>query len=302
MSRPVALTTLLLAAACGGPERAPDDHARPSPTSAAPSRTGALAAALRFTPELERVIPGLGLSLLHQGLRARAGGHLAAPGARPGAYGDATEWQVELETVEPPAADAAAVLAADHVVELEAFGDDGSAIRLGSRRRGAEQRIFVRGRLVRDGAPYELDVTWTSTQQFDNDSTGAHQRSDTHVTGWAKGPDFDLEIAERARFELVSATGAFTAQSFERSVDGGVVIDGRAYGFVGLRTRRAFRDGKPTEIDTFWAAEGRILEDGQGWGHLELSPDIVAPGEGGYLQVVLHTPTGRIVLESFQAY
>lgn len=190
----------------------------------------------------------------------------------------------------------------DHRLRVSSAIDGGAPLELSSTRTGARREASVRGAAPLGPRTCGVELTWVGTETFESDRTGAHHTLDTAVAGIARCPGaFTLEVSEGWAFELVSATGAYAAQTAERSVGGALVVEGTRYAFMNLQTRAAFRDGKPTELDAYWHAAGAVLRDGQPWGALALEPGVVTE-DGGFVQFVLQTPEAPLVIESYQVY
>jgi hypothetical protein len=216
----------------------------------------------------------------------------------------AEDWSFQIGAAEGDARSAAAFFEGPHRLDVQATSAAGAALALTSRRVGIQREARLAGRAPVDGVSYELDLTFRGEERFDTDSTGTALQSDLAVSGWAEAPGFHLEVDETWAFELVSGTGpgGFTAQTATRTLGGGLVAGGHAFGFRGVKTRRAFRDGKPTELDTYWSAAGEVMQDGLTWAQVNLRADVVDAERGGFVHFVLDAPAGSVVLESYAAY
>lgn len=213
-------------------------------------------------------------------------------------------WAFQISVAEGNPSSTEAFFDGDHRLTVHATSDAGSDLDLSSSRAGVQRQARVTGKAVVEGVTYDLDLTFSGQERFETDSTGTSYNADLATTGWAEGPDFHLEVDETWRFELVAGNGpgGFVANSAQRTVRGGLMAGGHVYGFRDIETKRAFRDGKPTELDTYWSAQGEVLQDGLQWGHVGMRVDVVDPNSGGFVRFVLQSGAGDVVLESYAAY
>lgn len=199
---------------------------------------------------------------------------------------------------------AEAFMTGDHLLHLRAQGPEGFEAEIHTGRQGQQRQATLRGSASSASETYIFDLSYIGTEDFESDSTGASYRADFSVAGTVRAPGFELAASERWRFELVSGTGpgAYTANTAERVQDGRLSVDGSVYDYRGLTTRRAFRDGAPTEIDTYWGAEGQVLKDGSPWGQAALRMTTIEQAGTGSIQFGLRTPDALLVLESWPVY
>lgn len=176
-----------------------------------------------------------------------------------------------------------------------------------SRRRGSSRWAGLFGTMRFDGEAWEGQVSLEGEESFESDRSGSRYFDNHGLTGQLSNESTTVEVSEHWTFELVgareglSSNRAGTASSGVRTVDNVVMVGGRRYQWAGVRTRKAFRDGKPTEIDTYWSGAGEILEDGVPFGRVEKFAE--AYGEsGGFIGFQLVTVDTMIELERYQAY
>ncbi len=240
-------------------------------------------------------------------IRSAAQGHTyeAAPADRMQVYlQGGGVWTFEFIQQQGSDISAEAFMQNDHVLHIRARGPSGFEAEINSRRQGRQRQVTLRGIASSRQQTYDFDLSYVGTEDFDSDSTGTSYLVDVSVAGLVRAPGFELAASERWRFELISGTGegAFTANTADRVQDGRLTVDGSVYDYVGLRTRRAFRDGVPTEIDTYWSAQGQVLKDGAPWGQVHLQTTAIEPAGTGALEFVLQTPDAPVVLESWRVY
>ena len=112
-----------------------------------------------------------------------------------------------------------------------------------------------------------------ATSGFDEvDSSGSHSLSDVTVTGTIDTTGYSQQVNARNRFEFVSARNsvgrlesASTGEVWSRHR---LVFDGATYAWVDVKRQRSFRDGKESDIDTYWNATGTITRNGTPYGTL----------------------------------
>ena len=85
-------------------------------------------------------------------------------------------------------------------------------------------------------------------------------------------------------------------QTGVRNVASTLDLDGSRYTWTGVVTQTVFDNGKPTDLDGFWRADGEVRRDGEAWGQYRLAPT------GVYISIVLDTPDGAVELQTFQTY
>lgn len=201
--------------------------------------------------------------------------------------------------------DAESFFQEDHRIQIRFVADtlvgEVSSVRSGTRRQAA-----LRGRARVEKAWWEADLVISGSESFDSDRSGSRLFDDHDLRGTVRREDAKIDVSEHWTYELVSAragVGAHmgTASSAVRTVRSTAELGGARYAWREVRTRKAFRDGKPTELDTFWSADGEVLRDGATVGRLKKFAR--AFGEsGGFVGFEVETPDGRIELERHQAY
>jgi len=160
-----------------------------------------------------------------------------------------------------------------------------------SQRNGGNSASAAEGNVVLEGVTYDCNVQGTGTYYFEADTTGVHFLDDAQVQGRITGAGFDLDVDETWHFELVS-TNDGSAQDARRTIDNSLDLGGTVFDFVDIEMQKAFKDGSPTEIDTYWNAQGTVLRNGSAYGQMRLDVDVAR------VRFVLDTPGGTVELES----
>jgi len=136
-------------------------------------------------------------------------------------------------------------------------------------------RITVKGRYVAlatgfDGVVFDVDLAGVVTGFNEVDTSGAHNLSDMTVTGTVAARDYLQTVQVRNRFELVSARNAAgrleAASTSEQWNNNTVVFAGDTYRWNNVKRQRSFRDGKESDLDTYWNATGTLTRNGQPYG------------------------------------
>ncbi|MBL9126643.1 MAG: hypothetical protein JNL97_03295 [Verrucomicrobiales bacterium] len=118
------------------------------------------------------------------------------------------------------------------------------------------------------------------------DSSGSHTLSDVTVTGTIDVTGYSQQVNARNRFEFVSSRNsvgrlqsASTGEVWSRHR---LVFAGATYEWIDVKRQRSFRDGKESEVDTYWNATGTITRNGAPYGTLR---KILAPVGGSVLDL-----------------
>lgn len=219
---------------------------------------------------------------------------------------DGSRIEVVVREIMGSGRDATSFFQEDHAFRVEIVADDLNA-ELRSSRSGAARSAGIRGRLVVEGEPLDVDLTLDGTETFDSDSSGSRFYDDHSLKGTVRRDVDRLDVDEHWTFELVSArrgatdSRSETASSVVRTVRSTAEVNGQRHEWRNVRTQKAFRDGKPTELDTFWDGSGEVAVDGVVVGRVQKFAE--AYGEsGGFVGVWLHLRSQRIELERHAAY
>lgn len=201
--------------------------------------------------------------------------------------------------------DVTTFLQGDHVLRLHITGEAIDA-EVRSSRRGSAREAGIRGRLSIDGDRLGVDLTLRGTETFDSDRSGSRLFDDHDLAGTIMRGADRIEVLEHWTYELVSARGATesrmeTASSVVRNVQSTMELAGRRIEWRNVRTKKAFRNGKPNELDTFWEGTGEVRENTVLVGRVEKFAE--AYGEsGGFVGFQIETGGGPVELERHAAY
>jgi hypothetical protein len=120
------------------------------------------------------------------------------------------------------------------------------------------------------GVTFEVDLTGAISGFSEVDSTGTHQLSDMSVTGTVSAPGFVQTVRTRDRFEFVSTRGLSgklqSSSTSENWNNNTVVWGGATYVWNNVKRQRSFRDGKESDLDTYWNALGTLTRNGVEFG------------------------------------
>ncbi len=191
----------------------------------------------------------------------------------------------------------------DHLLDFHAAMDGVGDLHLQSGRQNGGYQAAAEGSLIIGGVSYQIDLGSRGSHQFENDSTGGSYDDQYQTTGSVRAPDFDLTVDESWQYKSVWTTGSGShhASTAIRTVNSQLAVGGDVYDWVGARTQKAFRDGKPSEIDTYWKAAGGVTKNGAPFGQYQLVPEVFG-NAGGKLRFVLALPDTTVELESWNAY
>jgi hypothetical protein len=162
------------------------------------------------------------------------------------------------------------------------------------------QRV-VQNRATQGSATGTFDFKSAGSTYFDNDSTGSEYRNEERVTGVAKGDDFELTVDESWTFRSITASKSGTATEAIRKSANALKLGGDSYASA-CSFQKSFTKGKPSQLDTYWKAQGGMEKNGQTFGVCKM--DSQAFGQsGGQIRFVLALATGEVIeLEKWNAY
>lgn len=301
------LCIALFTVACGGPERPGAGGSKAGPTVG--TQKASLTEAHR-APEEVRTYGSAAASLVVNAIqsasvRARTGqpvtygtltneGWAPEPADRLVVQAEDARYEVTVDGLDGDFASADAFLAGDHLLDAQVT-DGASALDLRLTREGATRQIHVAGRLQVDGVTYQVDLTAAGTERFDNDTSGTAYADHHQVSGTVDWNGAHLLVDETWDFELVSS--GRTASSAVRTIRNRLDAAGRTFLFDGVRLKKAFRDGNPTEVDTFWEASGAITADGAPFGSYALDQS-----DAAFIKLLLRLPDQTVEVESWKLY
>ncbi len=215
------------------------------------------------------------------------------PADRLVAHLDGKTYTIHIQTLEGELTNQEAFFNSEHHLRSTVSVDD-TELTLESRRQNGTRFYTVQGQLPVDGVVYTVDLASSGTEYFEVDSTGSELRTSFTTQGSVQFDNMMLQLSETSQFELVSS--GQTATSDTRTVNSSLMVGDTRYDFVNVTLKKAFFNGKPSEVDNFWRASGTITRDGEDYGALMLV------NAGVNLDVVMQLPEKRLTLESWQAY
>lgn len=214
---------------------------------------------------------------------------------------DAPRTTFRIHAMDGDFSSASAFLAGDHELRFAVEVEAQMTLEIGSVRRNGAFDTSAAGTILVEGLDLDVDVHARGTSTSEVDSTGSRFHSAFTTTGTVTGPAFDLVLDETWDFELVTA-GDESAQSAVRTLANTLSTDGDDYDWVDVRTQKSYRDGRPSELDTFWTAQGQLLRNGQPFGAYRLDADPIGEDSGGFVLFMLDLPEGSFELERIAAY
>ncbi len=120
------------------------------------------------------------------------------------------------------------------------------------------------------GVTFAVDLAAVTTGFSEVDSTGNHTLTDTSLSGRVESTGFAQTVRTRNRFEFISTRGISgrlqSASTSEVWNNNTVVLGGDTYLWNNVKKQRSFRDGKESQLDTYWNATGEITRNGQAFG------------------------------------
>ncbi len=190
-----------------------------------------------------------------------------------------------------------AVLAGDHRLVFAVTGAQGS-LDVSSVKQGQARDLRIDGTLTREGVDYTLDgLRYQGTERAESDSSGAEYFNAYTLSGEIRWAEARLTLAEQWRFEIVVADRG-SAQSAERVNDNVLERGGDRYEWLQATTRKAFRDGKPSD-ESYWTAMGEVRRNGEAYGQYRLAVQRFTP-MNGLIRFLLVLPDQTIELERVQ--
>jgi hypothetical protein len=207
-------------------------------------------------------------------------------------FGDGTAIDFWIDEIAGDSTSAAAFLNNDHEFQYRVAVDGKIDMTFESRRQAGSLAAGAVGSYVHEGVDYDIDLSMAGAYDFESDSTGTYFRDEHRTTGSITASGYDLDVDETWYFELVTSDSG-SAQAATRTVANSLQLGGDTFDWVDVATAKSFRNGKPSEIDTYWKARGEILRNGEQHGTYRL--DLGAPA---FIHMVVDLPTGPVEVES----
>lgn len=114
------------------------------------------------------------------------------------------------------------------------------------------------------GVAYEVDVASDTDDYFESSFGGSQTIADTRLQGLITSPGTRLTADARVRFEIVVQNGK-SASTTQEWLAHRLVVAGDTFTWVDVKKQKAFKDGVPSELDSYWLARGAILRNGEFW-------------------------------------
>jgi hypothetical protein len=231
----------------------------------------------------------------------------AAPGDRLVIVQGSRRNEIALVEIDGSGSDVRTFLEREHRIRLRFVAGDRLAGEVWSSRNGTSRESGINGRVLVEDVWWNADLRQSGTETFDIDQSGSRLFDDHELTGSIDGGVASAEVRQHWTFEMVSARDGIgsrmtAASSAVRLVNDIVSVGGQRFEWIDVRTKKAFRDGRPTELDTFWQGSGRIESNGQRTGDVEKFATIIDGRDGGFVGFQIVTADGPIELERYQAY
>lgn len=193
-------------------------------------------------------------------------------------------------------------LSRDHSLDFQVARAGVLDLRLTSSSLMGVREVTAAGTIEHDGTTYSIDLRNQGTYSAESDTSGGTVRDDNVWTGTVTAPNFTLTVNEGWSFFLIRVGGRIDTTD-ERVINDVLVYQGSVYQWAGVRMRKSFRNGVPSQIDTYWQGTGTIIRDGAVFGEYRLSVPVLIGPDGrpitGQLRFVLALPGGETTLQSW---
>jgi hypothetical protein len=231
----------------------------------------------------------------------------AAPGDRLVIVQGSRRNEIALVEIDGSGSDVRTFLERDHQIRLRFVAGDRVTGEVWSSRNGTSREAGINGRVLVEDVWWNGDLRQSGREMFDVDQSGSRFFDDHELTGSIDGGGASAEVRQHWTFEMVSARDGIgsrmtAASSAIRLVNDIVSVGGQRYEWIDVRTKKTFRDGRPTELDTFWQGSGRIESNGQRIGDVGKFATIIDSRDGGFVGFQIMTAGGSIELERHQVY
>jgi hypothetical protein len=307
---PILLLPIVIA--CGGEDRGGDDATTPTARMREPlasahlvpdraSSDGLAAANLTVEAALAASLRAGGTRLVTTGT-IDSNGWKAEPSDRLVVIYEGRTFTVRVSAMNGVFTSTDDFFSSNHLLEAM-IASDGIEIAVRSERNGGVRRAAARGRMAIDEVWYTFDLTSNGSEYFEHDTTGVDYQEEHRLQGSVDFEGAHLDVDESWRFHLVSSSGPGGAavSNAIRTIGNRLQAGGHTYEWSGVRTQKAFRDGRPSEVDSYWGAAGSVLRDGQPYGQYRFQADLVTR-EAGYLKFLLELPSETVEVESWTVY
>ena len=179
---------------------------------------------------------------------------------------------------------------------IKAAAVDMADVQIISNQGNGQLSIRVTGEMENGGQAYTVDLTALGTYFFESSLGGLEQRQDYTLTGTVTGAQLALTANEGYRNERVVADGT-SVSTADTENNSSWSSGGATFASDGGLIRRSFRDGVPSQLDSYWQATGNLLQNGQVVGTFGLDT-----GNAMYVRVLLRLDNREIELQRFQRF
>lgn len=181
-----------------------------------------------------------------------------------------------------------------HQLDYRVVSDTSVNMRITSARNGnAFVETFV-GEFVYEQRRYQASLNSQGTSFFDIGGGFTDYEVSKTLTGSITGTAFSLTANESYSYKSIfnSSEGRFV-ENVIRTANTTWKSNGDSYALVDAKIRKAFLNGRPSEIDSYWSATGAVTRNGTV--HAQLSHAV----EGGAVKIFFQTAAERIELETW---
>ena len=154
-----------------------------------------------------------------------------------------------------------------------------------------DTQVTVSGTFPHQEAIYTADLVYTGDYYHEGDSSGTETELNESVTGTITATEFAMTVAESISSITIS-TSVETASSSSRTMNNMWTSGGILYQFQNGLIKRAFKDGRPSELDRDWFAGGVLRQAGIQIGELKLGVDPTL----AFIEINLEMWDGRKIL------
>ena len=136
----------------------------------------------------------------------------------------------------------------------------------------SDSEITVKGIFTYEGGIYTANLLYTGDYYHEGDSSGTETALNESATGNISAVEFAMTVDE-SMSSITISTSSEAASSSSRTMNNSWTSAGIVYQMLNGRINRAFKDGRPSEVDRDWYAGGVLLRAGIQIGELQLGVD-----------------------------
>jgi hypothetical protein len=187
--------------------------------------------------------------------------------------------------------DAQTFLQNDHHFAFSIVIVDNMNLQISSLQSGGAIQASVKGQVLYEGVNYSVDMVEQGTYTSTVDVGSAEYERTKQTTGNITANDFALTINESYRYKSIYVDNF--VENVDRQINNTWTQGGNSYAFTNVRIRKAFFNAKPSELDSYWIAQGVLTENGQQIGQIGASVENLK------LQIWLQLPNEKVILEEY---